>query len=141
MATATQTTPHPILLAGRWVDSPDTLVVANPADPANPAGATYNATEAQYEEAVQAAVAAFEQTRKLPAYERGASTIALSHDACGESLGWLFEASRRERRRGGRQRQSGPAQRPDRLGHLCRRAGHVNRGAATLSGYRSQPGF
>ena len=39
--------------------------------PTKPAGATYNATEAQYEEAVEAAVAAFEVTRKLPAYERG----------------------------------------------------------------------
>ncbi len=63
--------PHPIFLAGRWVESPDVLLIANPADPSTPAGATYNATEAQYEEAVEAAVAAFEVTRKLPAYERG----------------------------------------------------------------------
>jgi acyl-CoA reductase-like NAD-dependent aldehyde dehydrogenase len=62
---------HPIFLAGRWVESPDVLVVDNPADPSTPAGATYTATEAQYEEAVEAAVAAFEITRKLPAYERG----------------------------------------------------------------------
>jgi acyl-CoA reductase-like NAD-dependent aldehyde dehydrogenase len=66
---ATQT--HPIYLAGRWVESPDTLVIANPADPTTPAGATFTATEAQYEEAVEAAVAAFAVTRKLPAYERG----------------------------------------------------------------------
>ena len=39
--------------------------------PTTPAGATYTATEAQYEEAVEAAVAAFEVTRTLPAYERG----------------------------------------------------------------------
>jgi glyceraldehyde-3-phosphate dehydrogenase (NADP+) len=92
MATATRTTPHPILLAGRWVDSPDTLVIANPADPANPAGATYNATEAQYEEAVQAAVAAFEQTRKLPAYERGAilRRISAGIGARREELGRLI---------------------------------------------------
>lgn len=64
--------PHPIFLAGRWVESPDPLVVANPAHPATPAGSTFNATEAQYEEAVEAAVAAFQVTRKLPAYERGA---------------------------------------------------------------------
>ncbi len=63
--------PHQIFLAGRWVDSPDTLVIDNPADAEHPAGATYTATEAQYEEAVQAAVAAFEVTRRLPAYERG----------------------------------------------------------------------
>ena len=65
------TRPHPIFLAGRWVESPDVLVVENPADAATPAGTTYNATEAQYEAAVEAAVAAFEVTRKLPAYERG----------------------------------------------------------------------
>ena len=64
-------TPHPIFLAGRWVESPEVLIVENPADAAMPAGATYNATEAQYEEAVEAAVAAFEVTRVMPAYERG----------------------------------------------------------------------
>src|SRR5689334_10741341 len=47
--TLTATKPRPIYLAGRWVDSPDMLVVDNPATPATPAGATYNATEAQYE--------------------------------------------------------------------------------------------
>jgi glyceraldehyde-3-phosphate dehydrogenase (NADP+) len=63
--------PHPIFVAGRWADSPEMLIVDNPAAPATPAGATWNATEAQYDEAVRAAVAAFEVTRKLPAYERG----------------------------------------------------------------------
>jgi glyceraldehyde-3-phosphate dehydrogenase (NADP+) len=71
MAVAAGTKPHPIFLAGRWVESPDVLVVDNPADASTPAGTTYNATEAQYEEAVEAAVAAFEITRVLPAYERG----------------------------------------------------------------------
>jgi acyl-CoA reductase-like NAD-dependent aldehyde dehydrogenase len=71
MTVATGTKPHPIFLAGRWVESPDRLEVSNPADPANPAGATYTATAEQYEEAVDAAVAAFEVTRRLPAYERG----------------------------------------------------------------------
>jgi acyl-CoA reductase-like NAD-dependent aldehyde dehydrogenase len=71
MATTTATAPHKIYLAGRWVDSPDVLEIANPAKPDEPAGATYNATEAQYEEAVEAAVRAFDVTRKLPAYERG----------------------------------------------------------------------
>jgi acyl-CoA reductase-like NAD-dependent aldehyde dehydrogenase len=65
------TKPHPIFLAGRWVESPDVLEVANPANAAEPAGATYNATPEQYDEAVEAAVAAFEVTRHLPAYERG----------------------------------------------------------------------
>ena len=63
--------PHPIFLAGRWVESSETLDITNPARAHEPAGATYNATEEQFEEAVQAAVAAFEVTRKLPAYERG----------------------------------------------------------------------
>jgi glyceraldehyde-3-phosphate dehydrogenase (NADP+) len=71
MTVAAGTKPHPIFLAGRWVESPDVLVVDNPADASTPAGATYHATEAQYEEAVEAAVAAFELTRHLPAYERG----------------------------------------------------------------------
>jgi glyceraldehyde-3-phosphate dehydrogenase (NADP+) len=70
--------PHPIFLAGRWVDSPDTLEISNPARPSEPAGATYQATPEQYEEAVMAAVATFEVTRKLPAYERGAILRAIS---------------------------------------------------------------
>ncbi|MDP9483882.1 MAG: aldehyde dehydrogenase family protein, partial [Chloroflexota bacterium] len=71
MTTVTGAKPHPIFLAGRWVDSPDPLLVSNPADADNPAGSTFNATEAQYEEAVEAAVAAFQVTRTLPAFERG----------------------------------------------------------------------
>jgi acyl-CoA reductase-like NAD-dependent aldehyde dehydrogenase len=71
MTVATGTQPHPIFLAGRWVESPDVLEVTNPADPTTPAGATFNATDEQYDEAVAAAVAAFEVTRHLPAYERG----------------------------------------------------------------------
>jgi glyceraldehyde-3-phosphate dehydrogenase (NADP+) len=71
MTTSAGLRPHPIYLAGEWVVSPDPLLVANPADPGNPAGATYHATPEQYEAAVTAAVAAFETTRTLPAYERG----------------------------------------------------------------------
>src|SRR6187549_697534 len=71
MTTTAGTKPHPIYLAGRWVESDDVLDVSNPAHPDEPAGATFHATEAQYEEAVEAAVAAFEVTRTLPAYERG----------------------------------------------------------------------
>ena len=71
MATLAATRPHPIFLAGRWVESDDPLEVTNPANPDQPAGATFNASAAQYEEAVQAAVRAFETTRSLPAYERG----------------------------------------------------------------------
>ncbi len=71
MTVAAGTKPHPIFLAGRWVNSPDVLVVENPADATTPAGATYNASPEQYEEAVAAAVAAFDVTRRMPAYERG----------------------------------------------------------------------
>ncbi len=92
MTTATGAKPHPIFLAGRWVESPDPLVVANPADPATPVGSTFHATEAQYEEAVQAAVAAFEVTRHLPAYERGAilRNISSGIKARREELGRLL---------------------------------------------------
>jgi acyl-CoA reductase-like NAD-dependent aldehyde dehydrogenase len=68
----TATKPHPIFLAGHWVESPNRLEISNPARPDEPAGATYNATDEQYDDAVNAAVAAFETTRHLPAYERGA---------------------------------------------------------------------
>jgi acyl-CoA reductase-like NAD-dependent aldehyde dehydrogenase len=92
MTVATGTKPHPIFLAGRWVDSPDILQVTNPADPENPAGATYNATEDQYDEAVSAAVGAFEVTRKLPAYERGRilREISAGIKARREELGRLI---------------------------------------------------
>ena len=76
--TLTASKPHPIYLAGRWVESPNPLEVANPADPNTPAGTTYDATPEQYEEAVQAAVAAFEQMRVLPAYERGRALREIS---------------------------------------------------------------
>jgi len=65
------TKPYPIFLAGRWVESDDLLEVTNPARPGELAGVTYNATDEQYEQAAEAAVKAFEVTRKLPAYERG----------------------------------------------------------------------
>jgi acyl-CoA reductase-like NAD-dependent aldehyde dehydrogenase len=92
MTVATGTKPHPIFLAGRWVESPDRLEIANPADPSTPAGATYNATAAQYEEAVDAAVEAFEVTRTLPAYERGRilREISAGIKARREELGRLI---------------------------------------------------
>ncbi len=80
MAAPPAPAPHPIYLAGRWVESPDRLVVTNPARPGEPAGATFYATSEQYEEAVTAAVAAFEVTRKMPAFERSA---ALHHISSG----------------------------------------------------------
>jgi glyceraldehyde-3-phosphate dehydrogenase (NADP+) len=92
MTTSIGAQPHPILLAGRWVDSPDVLTVTNPADAGTPAGATYHATAEQYEAAVTAAVAAFEQTRRLPAYERGAilRSISAGIKARREELGRLI---------------------------------------------------
>jgi acyl-CoA reductase-like NAD-dependent aldehyde dehydrogenase len=90
--TLTGTKPHPIYLAGEWLDSPDPLEIANPADPSTPAGSTYSATEAQYERAVNAAVAAFEQTRVLPAYERGRALREISAGIKGrrEELGRIL---------------------------------------------------
>jgi glyceraldehyde-3-phosphate dehydrogenase (NADP+) len=76
--TLTATKPHLIYLAGNWVESPNRLEVDNPADPSTPAGATYTATEAQYEEAVTAAVAAFRETRVLPVYERSRALREIS---------------------------------------------------------------
>ena len=94
MTTITGAKPHPIFLAGRWVDSPDPLIVHNPANPGQVAGSTFYATEAQYEEAVEAAVAAFEVTRNLPAYERGAilRNISSGIKARREELGRLIAA-------------------------------------------------
>jgi glyceraldehyde-3-phosphate dehydrogenase (NADP+) len=90
--TVVGTKPHPIYLAGRWVESPDVLEVANPANPDALAGATFNATPEQYEEAVAAAVAAFEVTRALPAYERGRILRDISAGIKGrrEELGRLI---------------------------------------------------
>jgi len=92
MTATTATTPHPMFLAGRWVESADPLVIENPARPGEPAGSTFHATEAQYEEAVAAAVKAFEVTRRLPAYERGAilRNISSGIKARREELGQLL---------------------------------------------------
>jgi glyceraldehyde-3-phosphate dehydrogenase (NADP+) len=92
MATATNLVPHRIFLAGRWVESPDIMTIENPARPHEPAGFTYQATPEQYEEAVRAAVAAFDVTRKLPAYERAATLRSISAGirARREELGQLI---------------------------------------------------
>ena len=94
MATITGTTPHPIYLAGTWVESPDVLRIENPARPDEPAGATYQATPEQYEQAVEAAVRAFAVTRALPAYERGRilREISAGIKARREELGALIAA-------------------------------------------------
>jgi glyceraldehyde-3-phosphate dehydrogenase (NADP+) len=92
MTTTAGTKPHPIFLAGQWVDSDDVLEVTNPANPGQPAGATYNATPEQYDRAVDAAVTAFEVTRHLPAYERGAilRNVSAGIRARREELGRLI---------------------------------------------------
>src|SRR4051812_26552662 len=92
MTAVTGAKPHPIFLAGKWVESDDPLVVANPADAANPAGSTFHASAEQYEEAVQAAVDAFAVTRTLPAYERGRilRDISAGIKARREELGRLI---------------------------------------------------
>ena len=92
MAAPAGTRPHPLYLAGRWVESPDRLVVNDPARADAPAGSTFNATPGQYEEAVTAAVAAFEKTRRLGAYERSAAlrTISAGIEARREEIGRLI---------------------------------------------------
>jgi glyceraldehyde-3-phosphate dehydrogenase (NADP+) len=62
--------PHPIYLAGEWVDSALLLDVEDPAHPGTLAGRTFLATEEQYEQAAEAAVRGFERMRALPTYER-----------------------------------------------------------------------
>ena len=89
------------------------LEVANPADPASRPARPTTRREAQYEEAVEAAVAAFEVTRHLPAYERGRilREISAGIKARREELGRLHRARGRQAdpRRAGR---GGPG-RPD----------------------------
>ena len=90
--TVTGTKPHPIFLAGRWVDSPERLVIDDPAHPDTPAGETYSASAEQVEAAIAAAVTGFEVTRHLPAYERGAilRTVSAGLKARREELGRLL---------------------------------------------------
>ena len=90
--TVTGTKPHPIFLAGRWVDLPERLVVDDPAHPDTPAGETYSASAEQVEAAIAAAVDGFEVTRRLPAYERGAilRNVSAGLKARREELGRLM---------------------------------------------------
>ena len=78
MNDATAYTDHPIYLAGRWLESPRRLEVDDPAHPGQLAGSTYLATEEQYEQAAEAAVAGFEAMRALPTYERAAALRRIS---------------------------------------------------------------
>ena len=72
--------PHPIYLAGRWVESERILEVDDPAHPGDLAGSTYLANAEQYEEAAATAVHGFEALRATPTYERAA---ALRHISAG----------------------------------------------------------
>jgi acyl-CoA reductase-like NAD-dependent aldehyde dehydrogenase len=92
MATIATAKPHAIYVSGHWADSPDRLLVTNPARIAEPAGFTYNATPELYDRAVSAAVAAFEKTRRLAAYERSAALHKISEgiQARREELGRLI---------------------------------------------------
>jgi len=94
MAVVAGAKPHPIFLAGRWVESSERLIVENPARPGEPAGSTFYATEDQYEAAVEAAVAAFEVTRVMPAFERSAALHRISAGIADrrDALGRLIAA-------------------------------------------------
>ena len=70
--------PRPMYLAGRWVTSDDALPVPSTSDPSRLAGKTYRATAQQYDEAVDAAVRALHETRKLPGFERGKALRRIS---------------------------------------------------------------
>ena len=73
-----RSTPRRILVGGAWEESPETLVVANPAVDDGPAGTTFLATADQLERATAAAVEAFAVTRRMGAWERSAVLRAIS---------------------------------------------------------------
>lgn len=85
--TATQ----PILVGGRWETSDDELI-SRAAGTGEELGRTYHATAEQLDRATDAAVEAFETTRKLAAYERSAilhriaEGMTARRDELGESL-------------------------------------------------------
>jgi glyceraldehyde-3-phosphate dehydrogenase (NADP+) len=62
---------HPICVGGHWKEAGQPLEVTNPYT-GELVGRTFQADAAALEEAVQAAVRAFEVTRKLPSFERAA---------------------------------------------------------------------
>jgi glyceraldehyde-3-phosphate dehydrogenase (NADP+) len=77
MTTQVRTPTVPIYLAGKFVEAGSPLEVVNPAT-GELVGTTWQAGPAELEQATVAAVAAFEQTRKLPSYAR---RDALAHVA------------------------------------------------------------
>ena len=92
MTTTAGTKPHPIFLAGRWVESPTRSSSGTRPTRTSPGRHHLQRDRGQYEEAVEAAVAAFEVTRHLPAYERGAilRKISAGIKARREELGRLI---------------------------------------------------
>jgi acyl-CoA reductase-like NAD-dependent aldehyde dehydrogenase len=79
MATSTKTPAknYPFFVAGKSVSEGRPLELVSPYD-GSPAGVTYWATAEQLEQAIRAAVAAFETTKRLPAYERQRVLRAIS---------------------------------------------------------------
>lgn len=79
MSTSTKTPvkSYPFFVAGKWVSEGKPLEVVSPFD-GTPAGVTYWARADQLEAAIRASVAAFETTRRLPAYERQRILRAIS---------------------------------------------------------------
>jgi acyl-CoA reductase-like NAD-dependent aldehyde dehydrogenase len=79
MATTTRTSPksYTFSIAGKWVSEGKPLEVVSPYD-GMPAGVTYWATAEDLERAIQAAVSAFETTRRMQAYERQRVLRAIS---------------------------------------------------------------
>lgn len=67
--TATPTKTYPYLVDGQWLTDGEVLEIRSPFD-RSVAGATIRASSQQLERATQAAVRAFEKTRKMPSFER-----------------------------------------------------------------------
>lgn len=76
--------PREIFVAGRWETSDEVLVVSNPAREGEAAGATYLASEDQYEAAIRGAVEALEPGRSSASYERGDLLRAVSAGVTAE---------------------------------------------------------
>jgi glyceraldehyde-3-phosphate dehydrogenase (NADP+) len=70
--------PRPIYVGGRWAESADVLVIDSPGHPSSPAGATYLADQALYEEAATAATARFAAAPRPPAFERSELLFRIS---------------------------------------------------------------
>ena len=79
MVTTTKTPAktYPFSVAGKWLSVGKPLEVVSPYD-GTPAGGTYWATSEDLERAIEAAVSAFETTRRMPAYERQRILRAIS---------------------------------------------------------------